>query len=215
VTGGYPKLLDQEHLSDIRSCIEAELNACSQPLAFVVESCTRLEDVWQITIKEGDTSKSGLDEALEGNRAWWIHPARGAADVLSVAPEQLQINLRFATTTPPGEGQTLFVYPPQYLEALKRAWDDHMWAHECLARMNHAVNANEFHSAQASDPRLFPSLRQRQREAFALTGWRCGFLWGPPGTGKTYTLGALLATFLLDRSSARIPACASNRECHS
>jgi len=31
-----------------------------------------------------------------------------------------------------------------------------------------------------------------------------GFLWGPPGTGKTYTLGAMLAHYLLPYSTGRI-----------
>ena len=42
----------------------------------------------------------------------------------------------------------------------------------------------------------FPRLRRNQRKAFGLLDRGCGFLWGPPGTGKTYTLGAMLAHYL-------------------
>jgi hypothetical protein len=37
-----------------------------------------------------------------------------------------------------------------------------------------------------------------------LPGWLAGFLWGPPGTGKTTTLGAILAQYLVQFPSSRI-----------
>ena len=42
----------------------------------------------------------------------------------------------------------------------------------------------------------FGGLRTRQRQAFGLLDREFGFLWGPPGTGKTYALGAMLAHYI-------------------
>lgn len=42
------------------------------------------------------------------------------------------------------------------------------------------------------------------RQAFALPDREFGFLWGPPGAGKTYTVGAILASYLRQRPQARI-----------
>jgi hypothetical protein len=50
----------------------------------------------------------------------------------------------------------------------------------------------------------FPTLRAGQRLAFGLLERERGFLWGPPGTGKTFTLGAMLAHFLCKHPNSRV-----------
>ena len=47
-------------------------------------------------------------------------------------------------------------------------------------------------------------MRNCQVQAFRLVGWKAGFLWGPPGTGKTTTLGCVLAEYLLEFPNNRI-----------
>lgn len=44
-----------------------------------------------------------------------------------------------------------------------------------------------------ADGNAFPGLRTAQKEALLLPGWKTSFLWGPLGTGKTFTLGHVLA----------------------
>jgi hypothetical protein len=48
------------------------------------------------------------------------------------------------------------------------------------------------------------ALAPSQREAFRLLDQQCGFLWGPPGTGKTHTLAAMVAGFVLQNRKAKI-----------
>ncbi|WP_237716052.1 AAA domain-containing protein, partial [Rubrivivax gelatinosus] len=50
----------------------------------------------------------------------------------------------------------------------------------------------------------FRWLRSAQRQALALPRWTSSFLWGPPGTGKTTTLGVLLAETLDAEPEARV-----------
>jgi hypothetical protein len=192
------------HRSEILSAIRAELSKSDKPACFFVERREREGEIWKLVVELGHDSP-GLDESLEGATAWWPAPTKGAADVLCVLPEQQQINLRFATTSPPGPKEKLFIYPPRYLEALRDGWSDVTWADRCLDWLHCISTANTFDASKALDATSFQGLlRTRQERAFQLTGWNVGFLWGPPGTGKTYTLGAMLARYLIQFPKARV-----------
>ncbi|MGC2659223.1 MAG: DEAD/DEAH box helicase [Bryobacteraceae bacterium] len=66
------------------------------------------------------------------------------------------------------------------------------------------LNSNSFHPELALDGERFGELRPAQKEAYRLVGWDASYLWGPPGTGKTTTLGYLLAEYLRARKTSRI-----------
>ncbi|MGH7963961.1 MAG: AAA domain-containing protein, partial [Candidatus Binatia bacterium] len=149
------------------------------------------------------TRSGGLDETLEGSAAWWPGPPKGGADILSVIPETQQINLRFATASPPQNGK-IRIYPPCYLEALHECWKNNVWAEQCLAWLETIQRDNTYDAGKVLDPEPFRWLRSRQAEAFKLPGWKASFLWGPPGTGKTTTLGAMLAQYVIQFPTARV-----------
>lgn len=152
-------------------------------------------------------SDGRLDESLEGAYAWWrAEPerAKATADVLSVVPEDDLIVLRFLTGPPPTIGTELRIYPIQYLQKLRDLWSDTQFAEQCLDWWDRFARRNLKVAKWAADPSPFEWLRKSQREAFGLSAWTTSFLWGPPGTGKTTTLGALLASLLWKRRSTRI-----------
>jgi DNA replication ATP-dependent helicase Dna2 len=193
-------------VDDIQSALSDELAVSSKVAVFTVAFVEREGDAWKIQVRGDDAHhRTPLDESLEGQTAWWPGPPRGAADVLSVVPEELQINLRFATTPPPPTGDTVFVYPPRYLEAVKAAWSDLRWVATCERWVAQAIARDHFDNAAALTGRDSPlPLRAAQRAAMRLPGWSCSFLWGPAGTGKTYTLGALLSLYLQSFPTARV-----------
>ena len=187
---------------EIQIGIRSELAKSAEFVEFIVESRLQQGAFWQLTV---DSPRHGLDETMEGSAVWWAGPPKGAADVLSVIPEEQQLNLRFATTPPPAVGERLRIYPPRYLSGLETVWDNPRWARICFEWLDRVTTNNEF------DPSCVPSatgcptsLRQRQIDAFTLPGWDMSFLWGPPGTGKTFTLGRLLAQYLLQFPRARV-----------
>jgi hypothetical protein len=190
---------------EVCSGIEAELAKSSEYLEFVVAGLQQVGEFWKVFVDPTQDTRSGLDETLEGSAAWWGGPPKGGADVLSVNAETEQINLRFATCPPPAPGGRLRIYPPRYLEALLSCWKVDARAENSVNWLEEIDRSNNVDSTAAPSPEHFSHwLRKRQSLAFRLPGWRASFLWGPPGTGKTTTLGATLAQYLVQFPSSRV-----------
>jgi len=198
--------------SHILDAIEHEIETAKKPSVFVVESTEKIGSLWQVELDSTEGALRGFDEALEGCAAWWATPAgadNGVGDVLAVVPESEAITLRFCNTAPPSRGGKIFVYPPLYLEALREAWLDVDCAQKALTWGRNALDSPGSMTNWALTPSGFPWLRTAQRDAFVLPGRRAGFLWGPPGTGKTTTLGALLAKLLVQHPGVRVLLCST------
>lgn len=202
-------------LADVRAAIAAELAATPEFYDFRVQRREREGELWRITLEPGYVYAEGqrpgaasaqalLDDSLEGAAAWWGAPAKGGASVLMVAPEDDQLVLQNASAPPPRPEQLIRLYPPRFLQALADAWDDTDWAERALAHLPSLSTPAPAPVPTRLTGEPFRWLRPAQRQALGLAGQRCGYLWGPPGTGKTTTLGVLLAETLDRRPDARV-----------
>ncbi len=189
---------------DILDGIEAELRDTPERLDFTAVKREKDGEIWKVYVDLTNINSSGLDESLEGAAAWWPGPPKGGADVLSVIPEDEQINLRFANSSPPANREKICVYPPRYLEALYECWDNKAWAEQCLSWLQRVEASNSYDKSRIPATGHFGWLRRGQSDAFTLLGWDVSFLWGPPGTGKTTTLGAMLAQYLVEFPTSKV-----------
>ena len=196
-------------VAEIRAALRAELESTPEWFDFPVVAAERDGDLWRVTIDPAAAwsdlgpAKVALDEALDDARAWWGAPRRGGAGVLAVMPEDDQLVLRGATSPPPGPGRLIRLYPLRFLAALETAWADPAWA-ACAAGQVAGLSAPSRAQAPSLPGVPYPWLRHAQRRALDLPAHENGFLWGPPGTGKTTVLGVLLAEYLDANPSARV-----------
>ena len=170
---------------EIIDALEEELRVSGGPLKFTVsEVKPDGPALFKIFINSADSSH-GLDESLEGAAAWWPGPPKGTADVLSVSAEHGQINIRYLSGPPPRKGGQIVLHTPRYLEALRDIWKSPLFAEASLGWLEKVAALNYSPLSDVRSVPGFPKLRDRQRQAFGLLDREFGFLWGPPGTGKT------------------------------
>jgi hypothetical protein len=202
-------------LADLREALNAELAATPEYYDFKVLRSERDGPLWRVTLVPGHVHAEGqrpgqasaqalLDDSLDGASAWWGAPAKGGASVLAVLPEDDQLVLQNASAAPPGPDFLIRLYPTRFLNAVADAWWDTTWAERALACLPDLPRPRPIADGPALGGAPFRWLRPAQREALSLVRHSSGFLWGPPGTGKTTTLGVLLAEYLDTRPAARV-----------
>lgn len=202
-------------LADVRAALDAELAATPEFFDFKVLHTERDGPLWRVTLAPGHVHAQGqrpgqasaqalLDDSLDGASAWWGAPVKGGASVLAVLPEDDQLVLQDASVPPPGPDHLIRVYPTRYLKAVADAWWDTAWAEQALACLPALSQAERLPGSTPLTGEPFRWLRPAQRAALSLVTQRCGWLWGPPGTGKTTTLGVMLAEYLDQRPDARV-----------
>lgn len=195
-----------DHISakTIDDALTLEIAATPKQYVYAIEEVSRVADVVVVKVDLDKSKDHGLDESLEGAAAWWPGPPKGFADVLSVDPERETINLRYVTPQPPTASDTLFVYPPLFLEALRDWWRVGPNAEAAIRWFEEVESGRQHKDSETLPSHQFPWLRRAQRDAFNLPAWTCAFLDGPPGTGKTTTLGAVLASYLIQHPGSRV-----------
>ena len=146
--------------------------------------------------------RTSLDEGMEDGRLHWKGHSEGWAEIVSVLPGLSCIHAYLTGGNAPVRGDIIYVNPPRFLEPLLQIWQRPV-ADSTVAQWFHKLKNNQFVSSLAVKPNV-NGLRPAQQAAFALPGWDISFLWGPPGTGKTHTLGSLLAAYLVQHPSHRV-----------
>lgn len=198
-------------INDIVSAIELEMNATPRAIEFKIEAVKSLAGICEIDLEE--TTKSKLEESFEDAKCRWRYKAIDSlgketvetvdAEIVTVILEKNKIGIANFSGNVPKAGDTLTIYPPQYLEKLKDLWKITSLSSKFLKKYDN-TKTTVFDEKAVLGTINYPLLRERQKEAFKLTGYSSSFLWGPPGTGKTYTLGAMLAQHVVQFSHKKV-----------
>src|SRR4051812_20195750 len=120
----------------IRQAIRQELNETAAFHEFSVLAAERDGTIWKLSV-DPFASKGSLDESLEGAGAGWDG---GDAEVLAADPDSDLLVLQAASATPPGRGGSIRVYPPRFLQALEKVWEEEEWSARCEQWIDEALS---------------------------------------------------------------------------
>jgi len=184
--------------TEIVRAIQEELTSSSRQRRFIVLSATRQPSVIRIKV-QSRRNGGGLDSSLEGGVAAWCG---SGSPVVAVSVEGSLIYVHQVDAPVPVSGTEITVSPPRFLESLLQCWKNENFAAECFSWAAHALVGRDRCPLVLSP--LLPGLRKRQQMAYSLLSYRAGFLWGPPGTGKTTTAAAMVADLVTSDANARV-----------
>lgn len=192
----------------VRSALQFERNIGIKAAIHTVKSVTVSGRQVIVDVhRQSSISGSALDDSLESGTAVWGQlgtPGAGEARIVAVDANVARLAIELIAGTAPVVGSSIKLFPVDFLKSLTELWGEDHIAKRALE--NTAMLSAE-RSIQLSDelpPELHQRLRERQREAFKLVQAPRGLLFGPPGTGKTTTIGALIGGILHQRPNARI-----------
>lgn len=183
---------------EIVKAIGEELHSSSRQRRFKVLSTSTQPNTVRINVRP-QTSGDGVELALEGGVASW---STWASPVVSVSVEESAIHIHRVDAPSPAPGVEITVSPPRFLESLLQCWRNEEFAEACFSWATHALVGRDQLPLVLSP--LLLGLRERQQSAYSLLSYRAGFLWGPPGTGKTTTAAAMVADLVTSDPNARV-----------
>lgn len=183
---------------EIVEAIRKELDLTGRERKFEVVLASRQQNAIRIRLRSTE-DRAKLDYRLEGGVLVWNH---SASPVVGVSVDESTVYVQPTKDPEPRCGNIITIRPPRFLDALLECWMDDKIA---STRFNWAAQA--LAGRKSSSRRLDPSfaeLRERQKLAYRLIGYQAGFLWGPPGTGKTRTAASIVADFALTYRDSKI-----------
>ncbi len=170
-------------------------------LGFSVLSATQEDNKLVLSIEPLRGQRgSALDEGLEGSRAVWDRDNDGRGEVFAVDANNGRIVIRFFQGPMPVPGQVLRLFPRDFLTPLIELWQSGQLPRGLMGALR--VGPPELLLKVRSLPPAFSDLRKMQQEAMNAALYRHSLIIGPPGTGKTYTIGAMVSYLL-----TRFPDC--------
>lgn len=186
----------------ILAALEAERTAATRAKSFKVLSARR-EGALVLVEVEPLKRAGAIDESLEGARALWGEDQSvGRGEVIVVNPDRGELVLRFAQGPLPALDQIVHLFAQDFLTPLIELWRDPKASGRALAVAKRSAEAPTLPERPLKAS--FEPLRTRQAEAVQAVLYPGALIIGPPGTGKTFTLGAAIANLLARAKNARV-----------
>lgn len=183
---------------EIVEAIRRELELTGRERKFEVVLASRQQNAIRLQLRSTE-DRAKLDDRLEGGVLIWNH---SASPIVGVSVDESTVYVQLTDDPEPRCEDIVTIRPPRFLDALLECWTDDEIA---SSRFDWAAQA--LAGRKSTSRRLtpsFPELRERQRLAYRLIEYQAGFLWGPPGTGKTRTAACVVADFALSYPDSKI-----------
>ena len=182
--------------TEIRDAVAAELSVARKGLRFSVRDLEWRGGVMTIVL---DANGGMLDPLMEEATLKWTGNTQGTGEIISIIADESKLYASLVSGQLPTIGQSIWINPPEYLRSLLNLWSSDVSAQLPVSWRNKSDN-DIFDQKLIPCHSRFPTLRSQQKAAFSLLGRQMSFLWGPPGTGKTHTLGRMIAAHAIESS---------------
>ena len=194
-------------IADIKAALHAEIGSRQKYAVFKIAKITPVWNSLLIEIQGKPTraalAATSLTEDFAHAGACWYGPAGGSATVSRVHPNTSEISLVNVKKNHPQMGHDLLLYPQDYITPVLRLWEEDEWAKKAIVCLDQLRGPKVVKSKTLSAEK-YPFLRPAQRLALDLVTHSCSFLFGPPGTGKTFIVALTAAEFLVSNPFARV-----------
>lgn len=189
----------------IISALEAERAISQKGGGLEIVSSEREEFLLVLTVKQmKGRSKIALDEGIEGTRVKWGEELQHAGLIKFADADHDRIVVEpVSFGGAPLSGDAIWLFPNDFLGPLIDLWGGEM-GRRAAKRLKQSREELEPLQEIRPLPAVFSELRERQTLAVQNSAYRCSLMIGPPGTGKTFTVGALGAYLLTRFSKARL-----------
>lgn len=164
------------------------------------------ESAWSVKVSLEEEAATWRD-LHEGMRAKWGEFG-GGGELLTLNPDQCSLVLAKEDdeVPEPKAGDALKIEDMDFLAPLEALWAEADWqnamAQACRADLPRP--APHLPAPIPNPSAWFPWLRPGQIDAFSLLELRHSFVWGPAGTGKTRTVGTMVAAWLEKNPGKRV-----------
>lgn len=184
---------------DILEALKVERNLIAKGIGYRVKSVVSDGAAMKIELDSlRGMRSSAVDDGLEESSCRWgvdREEFSGGGSVSFVVSDEGAVVVNQWHGPRPEAGHHIRFFQQDFLQPLIEIWESpsgYGIAREMLARQG----------KEALDPVLSPlesfkTLRQKQAEALSAALFGIGLINGPPGTGKTFALGALVSSFLV------------------
>ena len=194
-------------VADIKAALRAEIDSRQKYAVFKI---TKITPVWNGLLIElqGKPTRAALaatplTEDFAHAGACWYGPAGGSATVSRVHPNTSEIRLVNVKDNFPQVGHDLLLFSPDYITPVLRLWEEDKWAKKAIVCL-HQLRCPKVVNSKPLSAEKYPFLRPAQRLALNLVTHSCSFLFGPPGTGKTFIVALTAAEFLVSNPFAKV-----------
>lgn len=188
----------------IIAALKAEQDISQKGVGLEVASAEREDAYLVLTVRPGKgRTRIAVDEGLEGIRVKWGAEFEHVGLIKFVDADQDRIVVEALTANVPASGSTVWLFPNDFLGPLVEMWSGEMGR---LAAKRLRQSREDLEPLQEVKPlpAAFAELRERQTLAVQNSAYRCSIMIGPPGTGKSFTVGALGAYLLTRFSKSRL-----------
>lgn len=192
----------------IQDAIAMESRSISARVPFTITRVEPKAQSYHLSIHRDNAEQLARYRDATG-MGWSIGAANRYASILDVDEEESKVIIYNAFQGPPQVGDVVFLNRLNFLVDLEALWErpDYSRRFQEIQDELHSGRARNLNNINVKQHLLESHqthLREQQKDYLAKSIYSSSFLWGPPGTGKTFTLGQIITAYTYQNPHSKV-----------